>query len=501
MSRRATTGSAPRPEGEPTMGAGEPIAYSLLASRNAGPIPPATVRVPAGWSTLALVQETEVVLEPAASALASPATRAWFRLTTAIDDRVQRFIDVGVPGGRQVGVLDLRYAHALEMFELALTGADVVAALRYGVTLRLRGEGAPLWFLASGGGAATPLPPEFHPHLMTTSECADPVAGFHRRFASLASLQGFGWMEGCVLDGLRGLECFAADGARYRAAREAHWQTFAGRDGGLTYESPRSVVCTDRVYGIEGGLPFADLALRDPRHRWLNLFATAMSELRRPDGAIQDADVLSAEGSLTVAFPLAALAIARDSDALAAIALDQLRIRQARLWHEDALWLRCMDDGQRSFRNWARAVAWHLLGLVRTLELLRDRVPEAGDLEAAAREVGNWVQGFQRDDGLWPAYVDDPRLAADTSGSAGIAAALALGARIGVLPSAVAGAARRALVGLQGYLTPDGFLGGATQANRGGEILQRSDYRVLSQMAMGLQAQLVAELSALGMVG
>jgi rhamnogalacturonyl hydrolase YesR len=111
------------------------------------------------------------------------------------------------------------------------------------------------------------------------------------------------------------------------------------------------------------------------------------------------------------------------------------------------------------------------------------------------------VQGFQRDDGLWAAYVDDPGLAADTSGSAGIAAALALGARIGILPQAAAVAALRSLDGLQRHLTPDGFLGGATQANRGGEALQRSDYRVLSQMAMGLQAQLIAELSALERIG
>jgi rhamnogalacturonyl hydrolase YesR len=202
-----------------------------------------------------------------------------------------------------------------------------------------------------------------------------------------------------------------------------------------------------------------------------------------------------------VAFPLAALAIARNSDALAALALDQLRIRQARLWHDGALWLRYRDDGQRSFRNWARAVAWYLLGLVRTLELLRDRVIDVADLEAEACRVGNWVQGFQRDDGLWAAYVDDPGLAADASGSAGIAAALALGARIGVLPQAATGAARRTLDGLQNHLTPDGFLGGATQANRGGEVLQRSDYRVLSQVAMGLQAQLIAELSALEKIG
>jgi hypothetical protein len=42
---------------------------------------------------------------------------------------------------------------------------------------------------------------------------------------------------------------------------------------------------------------------------------------------------------------------------------------------------------------------------------------------------------------------------------------------------------------------PDGFLGGVAQANKGGERLQRGDYRVIYQMGMGLMAQLIAALA------
>jgi len=52
------------------------------------------------------------------------------------------------------------------------------------------------------------------------------------------------------------------------------------------------------------------------------------------------------------------------------------------------------------------------------------------------------------------------------------------------------------LVGLKTHLTPDGFLGGVSQSNKGGEALQRGSYRVIFQMAMGLMAQLVAALEA-----
>ncbi|HID22692.1 MAG TPA: hypothetical protein EYP14_09870 [Planctomycetaceae bacterium] len=48
---------------------------------------------------------------------------------------------------------------------------------------------------------------------------------------------------------------------------------------------------------------------------------------------------------------------------------------------------------------------------------------------------------------------------------------------------------------MEKHLTSDGLLGGASQSNKGGESLQRSDYRRVYQMAMGLQAQLIAALS------
>ena len=53
-------------------------------------------------------------------------------------------------------------------------------------------------------------------------------------------------------------------------------------------------------------------------------------------------------------------------------------------------------------------------------------------------------------------------------------------------------AAQKTFQGLKNHLTPDGFLTGVAQSNRGGQSLQQSDYRVISQMGMGLMAQLAA---------
>lgn len=82
----------------------------------------------------------------------------------------------------------------------------------------------------------------------------------------------------------------------------------------------------------------------------------------------------------------------------------------------------------------------------------------------------------------------------DTSGSAGLAAALARAHTAGWLPVEARQAAQKAFAGLRKYLTPDGLLAGAAQSNKGGDGLQRGDYRVIYQMGMGLQAQLVAAL-------
>jgi rhamnogalacturonyl hydrolase YesR len=136
-----------------------------------------------------------------------------------------------------------------------------------------------------------------------------------------------------------------------------------------------------------------------------------------------------------------------------------------------------------------------MIGLARTLEVARDR-SDISDLVIHFQRLAAWVLSHQREDGLWSVVIDEPALTPDTAGSAGIAAALALGARNGWLDERARAAARHALVGLQRHLTPDGFLGGVSQSNKGGSELQRGDYRSIFQMGMGLMAQLMAALES-----
>lgn len=84
---------------------------------------------------------------------------------------------------------------------------------------------------------------------------------------------------------------------------------------------------------------------------------------------------------------MAQIGLLRDEPSLISMALEQLRARRA-LFTGDSLALRLYNDGRRTFINWARAVAWYLLGLARTLALLPS--PPA-DLRKAFAEAAQWA--------------------------------------------------------------------------------------------------------------
>jgi rhamnogalacturonyl hydrolase YesR len=202
---------------------------------------------------------------------------------------------------------------------------------------------------------------------------------------------------------------------------------------------------------------------------------------------------LSSEGSYTVGYAMAEIARARKSEELMQLAFTQVRVRQAELFDGKEFWRTRDDEVRRTNRNWARGVAWQMLGLARTLTVAKDR-RDIADLIAALQQLATWIGPMQRADGLWSVFTDEPALTPDTAGSAGIAAALAIGAKHGWLDAKAKTAATKTLVRLQKHLTPDGLLGGVSQSNKGGEALQRGNYRSIYQMGMGVMAQLIAAL-------
>ncbi len=420
---------------------------------------------------------------------ASSDVESRLRLMIALDVREEVLIEViALQTEKVIGTLDIRYAYVCQPFEMLLNPEQTASALLDGVGLRMVQGTKALWFF----NAVVPETTLFRPHLLTRAGGA-PLQHFYQRLTSLDSIQPFSWMEGCVLDGLLDLSHSNATSANAQLSLKAHLEQFIDSKKRLFYEDPQSRPVDDRIYGIEGTLPFAAIAETWPNHRLIEQVVSFWRMRITENGAIVDGGTLSAEGSYTIAYPLALIAQQKNDPELLDLALRQLILRRDYLVHENGLYLRYHQDGTRSFRNWARGCAWYMLGLARTLIWLgKDSV--TAELRAEFERVAAWIKAYARSDGLWSCFVDEHEVAVDTSGSAGIAAALALGAKNGLLDESYRVLAAQTFESLQTYLTPDGLLTGVAQSNRGGEALQRSDYRVISQMGMGLMGQLAAAL-------
>lgn len=442
-------------------------------------LPPRT-RLPFGWQAFPVTADADVILAPA------PHTGR-LRLTVALEVWHRAVLAIGPPAQQEPWVRAVvDHSDVFEVLDVPLPEDAVDAPLR----LRLSSGSEPIWLLADGAS----LPPEFQPHILVPDPGAARearISSFYDRMRSLSSLQQFGWKEGCVLEGLLDLDERHHDGG-FAAAAQAHLGQFLDHNGELRYEDPWGRPADGQVYGVEGALPFAAIQRLWPAHPSLALLGSYLDSARRSDGAVFDEGMVSTEGAYTIAYPLVLLAIARGDWAAVEDALAQLRIRCRELVDGDTVYLRSYHDGRRTYPNWIRAHTWLLLGLTRTLQLLpRGAAP---DLAAELERIADLVAVHQQPDGLWRCYLDDPATGVETSGSAGIAAALARGANAGLLGEGSKSVAERAWWGLLGHLTADGMLAGASQANKDGDRLQRADYRILSQMGMGLLAQLAAAL-------
>ena len=396
------------------------------------------------------------------------------------------------------GEFEIRWAAHFQIYEVSID-AEIA---REGVVLRVIEGEKPLWIL-TGGNAKTPLPAALAPHLLPP-DSTDKRAEFLARLGSLASVQCFGWMEGCVLDGLSDL---SATHPNLQPALHAHLNAYFSPDGGPFYESYAhwpdgtrafGAPADERIYGIEATLPFAALCREFPDHPALQIALDFWDGSADLQGVIQDGDHTSSEGAYTVGYPLAVLAKSRRDEALARRALLQITARHERLFDGENFYRTRQPNGAGGFefgnRNWARGVAWQLLGAARTLGELEGWI-DVFAARAQFVELAQWALQFQLPDGLWSVFLDETELLPDTSGSAAIATAFALGARRGWLEPEFLEAAQLTNRALDAYLTPDGFLRGASASNKGGEELQRAPYRPIYQMGMGLMAQLIAALA------
>ena len=414
------------------------------------------------------------------------------RLTNSIDVRAEFKIGVRIPGGEAIGEVDLRFAGLYQVQEIPLTPAQARKVLAEGAELFMAEGPQPTFFFAPSPEASPAPDPVQLPHVLVARK-GEELKQFEQRLRGLVMLQGFGWQSGCVSEGLMDLAEARGDESLFEALDRYQSMYFTER--GVFFESPRSRPMRDRVGGVEEPLPWATLARRQPDHPALRICAEFLPRSTDSTGALEEDRQMTTEANYTAAYPGAVLSRVLERDDLAALALRQLDHRRQSNVHGDRILQRGNRSGQGRLPNWCRGVCWYYLGIVRTLLALEDD-DAAADWKPEIQRVAAFLIEHQRDDGLWGNFIHDPAAVTDTSGSAGVAAAMARACQAGWLGEDALAASRRAMDGLVAKLTPDGLLGGAAQSNKGGDGLQRGDYRVLYQMGMGLMAQLLAALEA-----
>lgn len=446
---------------------------------------PTGVRSILGWPIFAIPTGSDSAAVVKWTAQALPETEMLLRISVGVDIRENRKVAVFVPGGASLGALDIRYATNLQPFELKISAADIPAIRSNGIGFRVTEGTGPLSIIHPSARIDGIDNHAFLPHLLDPRGLV-PLEQFHARMLSRSSLQQFGWTEGCVLQGIWDLQrLFGKE--RILPALEAHLDSFLDKDGKLKYEDYSNHTLHDSINTIESNLPFAIYALARPDHpvvtAGIGFLLSRVSEFN------------STEGCFTEAYPLAVIGSQRKREDLLEHAYQSLWKRKNHLASgPDTIY-----QNTNSFRNWARGVAWYMLGFSRSIPYLANH-PKVGDLIAEFNRCVAFVAKYQRSDGLWNCFLHDGDSGAETSGSAGIAAAMAH-ARVGGFgdPSGLE-MAKRAFQGMLPHLRPDGLLGGASQNNKGGLVLQNASYRVLTPMAMGLMAQLAAYLEPMPVI-
>ena len=414
------------------------------------------------------------------------------RFTAAVDERSPHVVSVANTATREnYGCIEVFYACPGQVFEFPLTAIQSQVALRDGLSLSIQDGVSPLWIVGPGPHSPAPI----LPHLYPDNEPAT-LENFLSLFCSDASIQPCDWMEICVLDGLQD---WSAKGRKdAREALSSHLDVLLHPEKGQReniYGHPND----DEPGGPESLGPHAVLASVFPNHPALRFADQGFENHRHPDLGTIGTERIVTESNYNIAYPMMVLALKSERPHLYERALLQLETARQLLTDKDNLYLRHeIKTGEKSFANWSRGVAWYFVGLVRTLALLPES-ERPSTLVAEAGRVAAWVRRHQLPGGLWPCFLKENNILPDTSGSAGIAAAIALGIRHQLVEPSVLPVATKAHEALLGQMTHDGWLRGVSQSNKRETHhmdIQRHAFRVIAPWGMGLFAQLAAALEA-----
>ncbi|MCF2446754.1 glycoside hydrolase family 88 protein [Dyadobacter sp. CY345] len=413
---------------------------------------------------------------------------ASLRITSATDVREILVLEVKTAEtGKVIGEWDLRFAALMQPFELPIPAKDLEAVFAEGITIKLVKGTKPFWFFTNNNSEET-APTAYLPHLLVYEKGMVKEA-WQDRLMSLESLQTFGWQQGIVWDGL--LE-MSKKSTKAKTVLEQQLALYFANNS-LLYCNLNNVKTLEEIHTVESILPFAILAQTNPGHALLKTAIKFCEAHANSEGVIADGTgdnrMLKTEECYTVSYPLAVLAKTLNRPELAQLAIRTLQARVSILEKGKSIYQRGTEQGELYFENWGRGAAWYLLGLAKTLVHLPEST-EKESLKRSFEQAVSKVISYQLPGGLWCNFFNLAETGVETSGTAGIAAALSYGYRNKLLGKNAAEAAKNASMGLLPYMTPDGYLTGTAQVNKGGDDLQKNGFRVISPYTLGFLAHL-----------
>lgn len=430
--------------------------FSVLR-QGAAPLPHGK-RAPFGWPIFSLRPGAPALLRLAQA----PANPLRLRLTTALPERENKRIEAREPNtGHVFGTFELRAPSWGQTFEVPLQTKESLA-LASEIELRILDGDDPIWFFGCDAQTQAPsnLPAPLLPHIVEMRGQNEPLAEFHARFVSLASIQPFGPKEAAVLEGLLALSRLPGGGSA-RSALNAHLNQFFEQAGRLCYEDSRAFPQQNEFFSIENLAPLGVLAQIEGGHPIFRFAPAYIESQTQKTGAVSSGALhLSDAYSLAPFFAaLSQVYSGEKGENWANAAFKQLETRRAALIETDTFWSVAQTDGRKQGHNRALNIAFWALALVRTLELL-PRHSQSDLWREQLKELSGQIADFQRKDGLWNAFfasgeTDSP---VDIGASAGLALALGAGVRANLVSMDAYFGAARASAALRHNLSPDGFL-------------------------------------------
>ncbi len=462
--------------------------YCLAKVTGQNAILPPEKYIPFDWAVAELPLGPTGVKLSWDQASAHKKSQAKLRITSATDVREVLIVEVKTAlTGKKIADWDLRFAAYMQPFDLEIAPEDINAMLAEGVTLSRTTGSKAFWFFSANDSPKT-APSAFLPHLLVYQPSPRKDA-WQERLLSLESVQAFGWMQGVVWDGL--LE-MSKHSKRAKSILSQQLNLFFGQNS-LVYANLNNLKTVEKISTVESILPFAILAQTHPEHPLLQTAIAFCEAHANAEGVIADGTgnnrMVKTEECYTVSYPLAVLAKTLKRPELAQLAIQTLQSRINILDQGEYIFQRSTEQGEAFFGNWSRGVAWYLLGLAKTLVHLPPSEQKRA-IQLSFQSAVEKVIAFQQPNGLWFNFFHQPETGIETSGTAGIAAALTYGYQNGLLAENAKAAAIKAQNGLLPFLTPDGYLTGTAQVNKGGDALQKNGFRVISPYTLGFLAHL-----------